>query len=152
MRIMSIGTGAQGTRETLRIMAGLARDACNDQLFADYASAFKTTAEVHREHYPLYKYQHEEVETLYAPEYNLQILFDTGSLTGDCDDISMFYAALFYAMGLPTRFVAMKTKKFDPEYLHVVTEAFEDNRWKRFDPTVTPGMVQIDYGRMIENV
>jgi len=149
---MSIGTGAQGTRETLRIMAGLARDAANDPHFQEFARSFRNADHVNVELYHAYKYQDEEIETLYHPVFNLGYLLETGELTGDCDDIAMFYAAVFTVLGIPCRFVAMKTKRHDPEFLHVVVEAFENNRWKRFDPTVTPGLVQIDYGRMVEYV
>jgi len=151
-RITSIGPGEQGTLETLRIMAGLAREAANDSIFVEYARSFSNTSEVNQAHYGVYKYLHEEIETLYAPEFNLEHLQQTGELTGDCDDIAMFYAAIFKVLGIPCRFVAMKTRRHDLEFSHVVVEAFEDNRWKRYDATVMPGLVQIDFGRMIEYV
>jgi len=152
MRLMSIGTGEQGTLETLRIMAGLARDAANDVIFQAFARSFRSADHVNAELYHAFEYRNEIIETLYHPVYNLEHLRQTGVLMGDCDDIAMFYAAVFTVIGIPSRFVAMKTKKSDPEFLHVVVEAFENNRWKRFDPTVIPGLVQIDYGRMIEYV
>lgn len=152
MRLTSIATGEQGTLETLRIMAGLARESSNYPEFLEFAHSFSSASDVNRNLYHLFEYQDEEIETLISPETNLEILNKTGKLIGDCDDIAMFYAAIFYALGIPARFVAMKTKKNDPDFLHVVAEAFEDNRWKRFDPTVKPGLIQIDYGRMTEYV
>jgi len=152
MRLTSIAPGEQGTRETLRMMAGLAREASRDSRFIEFANLFQSAADVHASLSGVYKYQDEEIETLYAPTFNLNYFNQTGELTGDCDDIAMFYAAIFRVLGLPTRFVAMKTKRHDPEFLHVVVESFEDGRWRRYDPTVQPGLVQIDFGRMVEYV
>jgi len=152
MRLMSIGSGEQGTLETLRIMASLTRDAANNPEFQSFARSFRSIDHVNAELYHAFKYRDEEIETLYHPVFNLEHLQQTGQLTGDCDDIAMFYAAIFTVLGIPSRFVAMKTRKHDDEFSHVVVEAFSNNRWKRYDPTVIPGMVQIDYGRMTEYV
>lgn len=152
MRVMSINSGAQGTLETLRLMAALAREAGDDPNFSQYAQSFSTAAEINRVHIPVYRYADESIETLFTPQWNLSHLIQTGELMGDCDDISMFYAAMFHVLQIPSRLVAMRTRRNDPDFLHVVVEAYEDNRWKRFDPTVFPGLVQIDYGRMVEYV
>ena len=147
----TIGKGAQGTRETLRIMAGMVRHAVSMEPFREFALFFPNaqSVEVIRKYF---RYTPEDVETLYSPEYQLYSLIHTGQFTGDCDDIAMMYAAIFHVLGLSTRFVAMKTKRNDPEFLHVVVETFENNRWKRFDPTVKPGMIQIDFGQMVEYI
>lgn len=150
--VMNIAAGPQGTLETLRIMAGLARNASQSPVFKQFTGIFKDAHDVDFAIRPRYEYTPEPVETLFAPEYNLAYFIDFGKVIGDCDDIAMFYAAIFYAMGIPCRFVAMKTKRNNPDYFHVVVEAFEQQRWKRFDPTVTPGLVQYDYGQMIVNV
>lgn len=149
IKTMSIATGPQGTRETLRIMATLAREAADSELFRQFASVFKTPQEVDsiRQHY---EYTPEPVETLYTPQYNLHMFITTGKFIGDCDDVAMLYAAVFYVKDIPARFVAMRTKQHDPDFYHVVVEAFIHGAWKRFDPTVPPSMVQTDYGRMTE--
>ena len=147
----TIGKGAQGTRETLRIMAGMVRRASAMELFREFAQMFPNAQSV-EEIRKYYQYTPEDIETLYAPEYQLYLFIHTGKFTGDCDDIAMMYAAIFNVLGLPTRLVAMKTKRHDPEFLHVVVETLENNRWKRFDPTVKPGMVQIDFGQMVEYI
>ena len=148
----SIAAGPQGTRETLRIMAGLSRNASRWELFRDFSRMFTNASEVDSVLRPFYRYANEDVETLYAPEYNLTHLIKTGSLTGDCDDIATFYGAIFYVLGIPARFVAMRTRQYDPDYYHVVVEALEADRWKRFDATVIPGLVQVDYGQMWEYI
>ena len=148
----SIAPGPQGTLETLRIMAGLVRDSVTDPAMRHFGRHFRTAGHVDRIIRPSYRYVEEEVETLYTPEFNLGRYLSGQTIVGDCDDISMFYAAIFKSMGLSTRFVALRTRRNDPQYFHVVVEVYEDNRWKRFDPTVIPGLTQIDYGQMIEYV
>lgn len=146
---MSIAPGALGTQETLRIMASLARNASDWGLFQEFAKRFQSANHVDATLRPLFEYTEEPVETLFAPEYNLAHLLRFGKLIGDCDDIAMFYAAVFFTMGIQSRFVAMRTKKTDSNYFHVVIEANEGNGWKRFDPTVIGGLQQIDFGRMV---
>lgn len=148
----TIAPGPQGTAETLRVMAGLARNAATWDTFQVFSRLFENAAQVDKTLRPHYEYVAEEVETLYAPEYNLMNLIRNGKLIGDCDDIAMFYAAIFYVLGIPARFVAMRTKKNDPLFYHVVVEAFEHDRWKRFDPTVIPSLVEIDFGQMLEYI
>ena len=150
---MSIADGPQGTLETLRIMASVTRRAVNDSDFRAYIGQnFRTADDIERTFRPLYRYTDEPVETLYAAEWNLQHLLNNGYLIGDCDDISMFYGAAFRVLGLPVRFVAMRTKKMDPNFHHVVVEAFENGQWRRFDATVHPSVNHIIYGTMVENV
>lgn len=145
---VSIATGAQGTLETLRIMRGLAVHAAEWDLFKDFALMFRSASEVDATLRPHYEYTDEPVETLFAPEYNLAHYMKFGKIIGDCDDIAMFYAAIFNVLGIRCRLVAMRTRRNDPNYFHVVVEAYEYDRWKRFDATVVPGLMQIDYGRM----
>lgn len=150
-RVMSIAHGPQGTRETLVMMAALAHEAQSSETFRAFARWIKSVAEINALR-RFYVYTPEEVETLYAPEINLRHFIEHGSLIGDCDDISTFLAAIFLFHRVPSRFVAMRTKRNDPDFYHVVVEAFLGDNWKRFDLTVPPAMQQIDYGQMIEYV
>jgi len=145
---MSIAAGPQGTAETLAVMVALIRDAANNEIFQEFAGMFRSASDVHETLNRYYRYTDESIETLYAPEYNLGMLISELKLIGDCDDIAMFYAAIFKVLGILTRLVAMKTRPHDPDYYHVVVEAFEDHRWKRFDPTVKASTPQVDYGQM----
>jgi len=148
-----IPEGNPGTRITLQVMARLARRAITLPWFAEFALQFSNASSADSYLRPFFHYLDEDVETLYAPEFNLIHLLEHGNLIGDCDDIAMFYAAIFKAIGIERiRFVAMRTRKGDPDFYHVVVEAFEDGRWKRFDSTVKPSLVQIDYGQMVEYV
>lgn len=149
---MSIALGPQGTQETLRIMAALVRAAADDNVFREFASQYRTPAEVDLMLRIVYTYIEEPIETLYAPQYNLSHLYQFGSIIGDCDDISMFYAAVFTVIGIRTRFVAMRTRRNDPEFYHVVVEDLDSQR--RYDATVPPNMVyqMIDYGKMVQYV
>jgi transglutaminase-like putative cysteine protease len=145
----TIQPGNAGTRETLVIMRNLALKAAYSEFFYRWAMSFRNTDHVNTIR-DVYTYTPEEIETLIAPEYNLQYFMEFGTFIGDCDDIAMLYGAIFNVRGIRSRFVAMRTERDNPEFLHVVIEAYEDNRWKRFDPTVQPGLRQVDYGQMME--
>lgn len=82
--------------------------------------------------------------------FNMHRLLQNQDIVGDCDDVAMFLAAVLKIKNYRTRFVALRTRRHDPEFYHVVTEAMEQGQWKRFDPTVVPGLIQVDYGQMIE--
>jgi len=146
--------GEKGTKETLRLMARLVRRAINIPAFQTFAFNIpaNTLQDIDRFLASHYTYVDEEIETLYAPEYNMMYLLEKGTLIGDCDDISMFYAAVFKALGYRVRFVAMKTRPNDPEFRHVVVEILNGNHWQRCDATVEPNTIQIDYGVMVEYV
>lgn len=151
-----VPNGSSGTKATLQLMSRLARRATTIPAFVVFAQNLQLlggdTEAINEFLAKYYDYTDEEIETLYAPEYNMIHLLDKRKLIGDCDDISMFYAAVFKTLGYRVRFVAMKTKRNDPEYRHVVAEVLEDGRWKRYDPTVGANVTQIDYGQMVEYV
>ena len=158
LRAMSIAPGPQGTLETLRIMAGLSRDAMNYQDFCSFMANLICSGDgnftrsgpdiIDRYLRSIFRYVNEDVETLYSPAYNVWQLTQTGYLMGDCDDISMMYAAVFNALGMRSRFVAMRTKPHDPNFYHVVVEVYYQGRWIRYDATVPPRTVHIEFGLM----
>jgi transglutaminase superfamily protein len=161
MHEMSIAPGNQGTVETLRIMARLARESLNYQDFCDFMAdivcnnvvLLSLPDDIDRYLRAIYRYENEDVETLYSPAYNAWQYRRTGMLRGDCDDISMFYAAVFTALGHKTRLVAMRTKRNDSEFHHVVVEIqYDPTLWKRFDATVPQGTAHNHYGTLIQYV
>lgn len=102
-----------------------------------------------REHFR-YRPEHEEV--LRTVPHMLGQLVSDGYFEGDCDDVSIFFAACVKAKGnIPVRFVAIRTQRGNPAFLHVFTEvkAYE---WRRFDATVQPGLIHIEHARMTEYV
>ena len=155
IRITSIASGNQGTWEKLRVMAGLTREAAADSYFSGAAKSFfyhPTAGEVDAQIRYFYTYTNEAVETLYSPIFNMKRYAAGADIIGDCDDVSMFLAAVLKVKGYRTRFVALRTRRHDPEFYHVVVEALEHGKWKRFDPTVIQGLMQVDYGQMVEYV
>lgn len=153
IRVMNIASGNQGTRETLRLMVALTLEAVRDETFHKWAAVlfdFPTAREIDAEVRRSYTYVDEEIETLYSPMFNMHRLLQNQDIVGDCDDVAMFLAAVLKIKNYRTRFVALRTRRHDPEFYHVVTEAMEQGQWKRFDPTVVPGLIQVDYGQMIE--
>jgi transglutaminase-like putative cysteine protease len=97
-------------------------------------------------------YRAESRETLRAPRRMLVDL-DNGALEGDCDDISIFAAALLSAMGIRNRFVAIRYGG-SPEFLHVFVEWWSNaaQLWVRLDPTVRPGLIHQEDERLILDV
>lgn len=154
VKLTSVAPGEQGTRETLNFMVGLVHEAVNDSHFREFVRYFDdmTPGEIDgmiRQHYT---YVEESIETLYSPLFNMVRLINGYDIVGDCDDVSMFLAAIFTVCGYPSRFVAMRTKRSDPLFYHVVVETNDNGKWKRFDPTVMQGLVQVDYGQMVTNI
>jgi len=124
--LAGIPPGPEGTRETLRIMARLAREYRRHPLVVELARyiieevpAKNAAAEVEaiREwvsYQVRYTEDITEVETLQTPEALLE------SLQGDCDDQATLVAALVNAIGKKARFRAIA---FAPdEFAHVYTE------------------------------
>jgi transglutaminase-like putative cysteine protease len=62
-----------------------------------------------------------------------------GYLEGDCDDVSTFYAAIFKALGVPARFVAIRYTPNNPNFEHVFAQAYDGRTWQTFDATVPAG-------------
>lgn len=154
-RIVSIAHGEQGTRETLRIMAGLVREASDDRTFQVFVSQYfagLSSGEVDSLVRRNYTYLDEQIETLYSPLFNMEQFRNNRDIVGDCDDVSMFLASVNRVLGYPVRFVAMRVKKNVVDFNHVVVEVYDNERWKRYDPTVMQGLIQIDYGQMVEYV
>lgn len=151
IRQTHVAPGAQGTRETLNLMVSVTREAVRDSRFQEFAQHFDgmTPAEIDTQVRQVYTYVDEEIETLYSPLFNMARWLNGFDVVGDCDDVSMFLAAIFTALGYQSRFVAMQTKRNDPLYYHVVVEVKDGGKWKRFDPTVMQGLVQVDYGQMV---
>ena len=102
-----------------------------------------------REHY-MYRPEHEEI--LRSPDFMMADLSRLGYIEGDCDDISIFVAALFRVLGCPVHFVAIRVKSDDTEFSHVFTEIWTGNGWYALDPTVKPGTRYRYAERMIEHV
>jgi transglutaminase-like putative cysteine protease len=100
-----------------------------------------------------YRFRDEQIEIIRAPVFMLEDLATFGYLEGDCDDITTFSACVCIAMGLPCRFVAIRTDPSRIDYLHVFCETLVNGEWLRLDATVSPQTNMIFYGeRMVEYV
>ncbi len=98
-----------------------------------------------------FKYRPEGVEVVRTPLFMLDELKRTGYFEGDCDCVSVFYAAVAKLLGYRVRFVAIRYS--DPiEFQHVFVEYFNGNRWIRVDPTAPYGTQHAELERMTENV
>lgn len=100
-----------------------------------------------------YRFRDEYDEIIRAPLFMLQDLETFGYLEGDCDDITTFSACVCIAMGLPVRYVAIRTDPSRIDYLHVFCETLANGEWLRLDATVSPQTKMIFYGeRMVLDV
>lgn len=102
----------------------------------------------------VYRYRDEDREIVRTIPHMLEFFEENGILEGDCDCISTFNASATTALGFPSRFVAIRTDQFDPEFLHVFSEAWDGFEWRRLDPTVPPSVVnqEIEYERLEQSI
>ena len=83
-----------------------------------------------------FQYVPEEIETVQTPEYMIIGKEINGFYFGDCDDISTLEAALLTCLGIPVRFVCIRSKQETTSYDHVYIEALIDGKWIVSDITV----------------
>lgn len=137
--LQGIPDGVEGTRETLRIMQQLVRQARISPVIRGLATdivaevpAKRSAAEVDALRVWIrsnirYTADVNDVETLQPPAVLLQ------TQHGDCDDQSMLMAALAQSIGYPTRFAAVG---FSPDHFdHVFTEVLLGTRWVTAETT-----------------
>lgn len=77
-----------------------------------------------------YKSDPDDRERLTAPIHFVQ----RNQIGGDCDDMVMLLNALLESLGIKTRIKVVAWRK--PEFTHVVSEAYNGNRWIELDPTM----------------
>lgn len=99
-----------------------------------------------------FRYRPELYEVLRTPEFMLNDLETKGFVEGDCDDISIFYAAILRTLGYEVRFVAIRYSH--PELFEHVFIEFENTGrgWVRLDPTAERGTIHEELERMVVNV
>lgn len=91
-----------------------------------------------------FTYIPEQIETLVVPEYMLLALENNGAISGDCDDITTLQGAIYKCLGIPIRFVAIRSHVDNPDYDHVFAEIKQNGIWIPYDVTLPLGF-QIDY-------
>lgn len=97
-------------------------------------------------------YTPEKIETLVTPEYMLSGLEINHRLMGDCDDISMFHAALLTCLGFSVRFVAIRSVQENPDFDHVYIEVRHQGEWILYDETVPMGTPIEFYARIVMDI
>jgi transglutaminase-like putative cysteine protease len=158
--LLSLPDGAAGTRATLRLMAGLARqyrksmpirslalDIVNRVPGKNFAGEARELCLWVRNNIR-YTRDVRDVETLQTPLKTL----DIGQ--GDCDDQATLLSSLLEAVGFKTRFLAIKTATLGP-FVHVICEAYVVKEWVPLETTEPwePGTFPIRFaGSMIEHV
>lgn len=138
-----------GTVQTLGMMRLLAVEAQNSQKLCNLIMSLPFYSETIaaqvdqflRDHFT---YIPEQIETLVAPEYMLMNLENNGQISGDCDDISTLQAAIYKCLGVPVRFVAIRSEVRNPNYDHVFVEVRVNGDWIPYDVTLPLGF-RLDY-------
>jgi transglutaminase-like putative cysteine protease len=137
--LMSISNGAEGIRETLKLMSGLVKKYKSCQEVRELST--RLTRDLHQKDYlqevkKLHAFVRDHiryvkdirgVETLQSPIQTLRI----GA--GDCDDKSTLVASLLESLGHPTRFLAVGFKK--GVYSHVFVQTKLANNWLSIECT-----------------
>lgn len=76
----------------------------------------------------------EGVELLHLPEWMIAEMMAGRRVFGDCDDAALIAATLLTALGIPSRFVAVKPKG-TADFIHVFVELEQEGFWYILDPT-----------------
>lgn len=97
-------------------------------------------------------YVPEEIETVQTPEYMITGKEVNGFFYGDCDDISTLEAAILTCLGIPTRFVCIRSKPDTTSYDHVYIEAKSRTEWIVSDITVPRDVKHYWYQRLEINI
>lgn len=132
-QLLQISDGIDGTKQTLKLMRAIVRDAkkspavrnaalalLHDVLQKDYLTEIKRV-HVFVQNNIRYVRDINDVETLQTPDKTLEL----GQ--GDCDDKSMLAAAMLESIGHPTRFIAVGRGK--GEFEHVYVETLYGSMW-----------------------
>lgn len=157
-QLSQIPSGSAGVRETLSIMAKLARD--GKKAVPVRLAALQITQHLKQKNWlgeirALHAFVRDRiryvrdvrgVETLQDPIRTLQFR------AGDCDDKSTLLAALLLSIGHPVRFHAIGFRR--GAYSHVYTETRHGNRWIPLETTehVAAGMAPRAVSHMVANV
>ena len=138
--------GARGARQTLQIMADLARRGMRDQDIRNLAVALTTQGflngrglrqkDFEGEARRLHAFVRDDIRYVLDTD-GVELLHDPVTLleigAGDCDDKAILLASLLGSIGHRTRFVAVA---FEPErFSHVWVQAHLDGRWVDLETT-----------------
>lgn len=133
-------------------MSNLARAAANDPEFSDpvivlFIDGFSASV------FSSFQYRDEIEEVIRTPQFMLKEYVESGVLSGDCDDIATFLAAILCVFGVPVRLRAIRYTAKQPEFEHVFVEAINEiGEWQILDPTVPPDTKMKYIESMVEPV
>jgi transglutaminase-like putative cysteine protease len=134
-------------------MARLAREAKSNPWFNELAQSLGDMDSVDKFIRAHFRYRDEIEEIVRDPDWMINDLFNRlGWLEGDCDDVSTLYAAFASALGIRSRFVAIRYRPSNPNFEHVFTEVYDGSQWRVCDATVAPGTVLQSLEEMMEEV
>src|SRR4030095_2736890 len=147
IQIRQIMTGEIGTLQTLQAMRSLVLESLQSQKLCNIATMIFSSMGYKNDPVTLidrvdaylrsnFMYVPEEIETIQTPEYMIIGKEINGFFYGDCDDISTLEAAILTCLGIPARFVCIRSKPDTTTYDHVYIEANANGRWIVSDITV----------------
>jgi len=138
-----IADGTAGIFQTVRVMRSMVEAAKSDPAIMQAATNVVFLApelDQFSEAEALFLYVRDYVRYMRDPVGLESVAYPATTLqrmVGDCDDQSTLLAALFEAVGYPTRFVIAGYQR--REYEHVFVEVFVNGQWFTCDPTEKHG-------------
>lgn len=152
-----LSNGDVGTKETLRVMAQLARADASHPLVRDVAvsciqqadpsTPYSLCEAIRRWCASAVTFRHDppELELVTSPEAQLRMYLENGTIIGDCDDAATLAAGIALAAGCRVRLVAVAFLDKRANYRHV---------WCEIAPrTGTQGdWIECDVTRSFQNI
>ena len=155
MPLYDIPKGEEGTKSVLRMMSQLTNEATADPKIIEFTSSLirnVTERDQAAEAKKIFKFVRNNIryvkdpyalETIFSPDKILGLEKNStgewllkGRMSGDCDCMCCVVASMFQTIGLPTRFVAIKTPTDTKNFSHVYVETKINNKWYAVDTIV----------------
>lgn len=140
VQTMEIAEGPAGTRQTLDVIAQLARAGKDSPIVRSFALNLWGPTSIERWIRRNWQIVPDPpmIEYIVTPERQLQELGVNGVLKGDCDDAAALVSAMLLSIGFPARLIAVRVQG-DSEYSHVWVES----EGVHIDPVVNPKDVPV---------
>ncbi len=160
IRWIPIQAGRAGTVETLQHMRNLAVNAARvDRRFKDKGREFVSPGDFDFDLggfdqwvRSVFTFRPEGEELLKDPILAMDEIEQRGYFDGDCDDVSMFYAAILRPFYPIVRFVAIRYDPSNPEFTHVFVEVSRHGHtFIKLDATVQPWTQHAEIERLVES-
>jgi len=154
MPLFDIPRGEEGTKEVLKWMSKLTNSSVENSDLIEFTNNIVSEIpekDFMKEAQILYEWVRDNIryvkdplgqETVYSAEKTLGLEKQNnkwilnGRMAGDCDCQCIVLASMLKSIGMPTRFVAIKTPMKPTSYSHVYAEVSINNKWYPMDTII----------------